>query len=78
MESRARTLTKTLSWRFFATIITFSLGWMLTGEIEFGLILGLSDTLIKLVAYYFHERAWTRVHTGYRVPQPPGRNGEGI
>lgn len=65
METRSRTIIKTLSWRFFATIITASLGYILTGSWEFAAKIGLADTSIKLLAYYVHERAWVRLGKGY-------------
>lgn len=78
MESRSRTLSKTLSWRCIATLITFGVGWAYTGRLDFGLAIGLTDTTIKFVAYYFHERAWTRIATGYRMAGVEGEHGEGI
>ncbi len=64
MESHIRTITKTLSWRFVATLITFSVAWLVTGKLTFALEIGVADTLIKLGAYYFHERLWIRVRFG--------------
>ncbi len=68
---------KTLSWRFIATIITGTLGWLFTHSATFGLTIGLTDTLIKLFVYYFHERMWTRVDVGY-VKKKVNVNGDGI
>lgn len=65
METKTRTFVKTLSWRFFATIITASLGFLFTGSWEFAAKIGLADTTIKLLAYYFHERAWVKFGKGY-------------
>ncbi len=64
MESHVRTITKTLSWRFIATLITFSVAWLVTGKFTFAVEIGVADTLIKLGAYYFHERLWIRVKFG--------------
>jgi uncharacterized membrane protein len=64
VESHIRTITKTLSWRFVATLITFSVAWLVTGKLTFALEIGVADTLIKLGAYYFHERLWIRVRFG--------------
>ena len=65
MESRTRTIWKTLSWRAVATVITGVIAYLYTGELAAGLAIGFSDTLIKLFAYYFHERAWVRIGKGY-------------
>ena len=69
MESHIRTITKTLSWRFVATLITFSVAWLVTGKLTFAVEIGVADTLIKLGAYYFHERLWIRVKFG-RLRKP--------
>ena len=69
MESHIRTITKTLSWRFVATLITFSVAWLITGKLTFAVEIGVADTLIKLGAYYFHERLWIRVKFG-RLRKP--------
>lgn len=70
MEQRRRTIVKSLSWRFFATIITMLVAYGITGELTFALEIGLLDTSIKLFMYYFHERAWLRVPFGL----PPGES----
>ncbi len=64
MESHFRTITKALSWRFVATLITFTVAWLVTGKLTFAVEIGIVDTLIKLGVYYFHERLWIRVKFG--------------
>ncbi len=64
MDSHKRSLAKSLSWRFFATIITASVAYWITGEASFAIEIGLLDTSIKFVVYYFHERAWLRIRYG--------------
>ena len=64
MESHSRTIAKALSWRFIATLITFTVAWIVTRELTFAAEIGLADTIIKLGAYYFHERLWIRVKFG--------------
>jgi len=61
MESRVRSIAKTFSWRFFATLITMLIAWIVTGKAESGFAIGLADTFIKLFGFYFHERAWNRI-----------------
>lgn len=69
MESHVRTIAKTLSWRVLATIITFSIAYIVTGKTSIAAGIGLSDTLFKLLVYYLHERAWNKIEYG-RKPQP--------
>ncbi len=71
METRSRTIVKTISWRIFATIITGLVAWGVTGEPTAGVAIGLIDTTIKFAAYYFHERAWVRIGHGYEKDWRP-------
>ncbi len=64
MESHFRTIMKAISWRFIATLVTFIVAWFFTGELKFAAKIGLVDTMIKLGAYYFHERLWINVKYG--------------
>ena len=64
MESHGRTIMKALSWRVIATLVTFTVAWIITGELTFAAEIGLADTVIKLGAYYLHERTWMRVSFG--------------
>lgn len=69
MDSRARTLAKTLSWRLVAVTVTATCVWLVTGEITLAASVGALDTLLKLAGYYLHERAWEQTDFG-RAPAP--------
>lgn len=69
MESHIRTIMKTFSWRFIATLITFTVAWIVTKELMLAAEIGIADTLIKLGAYYFHERTWIRINFGKQKPK---------
>jgi len=69
METTRRSIAKALSWRALATVITASLAFFVTGEIEVAAKIGFADTLIKLVVYIGHERLWNRITFG-RQQQP--------
>ena len=64
VESHVRTITKALTWRFIATLVTFNVAWFATGNLSLAAEIGIADTIIKLGAYYFHERAWICVTFG--------------
>ena len=68
MESHFRTVTKAFSWRFIATLVTFTVAWVITKELKFAAEIGLADTVIKLGAYYFHERMWIGINFGKQKP----------
>ena len=63
-DSWKKSLLKTLSWRVIATLITMSVVYILTGEALLSFGIGTMDMLLKIVFYYLHERAWTRVQWG--------------
>ncbi len=63
-EKPQRHIAKAITWRVVASLTTFFLGWIVTGNIDFGLIIGASDAIIKIILYYFHERLWHRSKFG--------------
>ena len=58
MSSIKETLLKTLVWRVIATSITFFVSWYISGNLEFGLMIGGIDTILKTIGYFSYERAW--------------------
>jgi uncharacterized membrane protein len=46
-------------------IVTSIIVWRLTGEFKLGLAVALLDCMVKMLAYYIHERAWCSVAFGY-------------
>lgn len=64
MESRRRSLLKALSWRAVALVVTTGLGYAFTGSVAFAASIGLADSMIKIFAYYMHERAWNHIDVG--------------
>lgn len=64
METHTRSILKAVSWRFIATLITFFTAWLLTGTINVAMKIGLLDTVIKMGAYYMHERGWNNLDFG--------------
>lgn len=57
-NDRKRHILKTISYRIIQFFVTSFIGWILTGSIHFGLGLGVIETIIKAIVYYFHERVW--------------------
>ena len=54
---------RALTARTISLIITFSIGWFITGDLKIGLSIGAIDTLIKLFIYYGHETIWEQKMT---------------
>ena len=70
MESKAsrwRHLAKTVTWRIIASATTFSLAILFFRDdpqaVEKATGVAVTETIIKMVLYYYHERAWFRYGT---------------
>ncbi|MDT8299863.1 MAG: DUF2061 domain-containing protein [Sedimentisphaerales bacterium] len=64
MESHARSIAKAITWRTGGTVVTFAVAWILTRRLDLAAQIGLLDTVIKIAAFYFHERLWNRLSFG--------------
>jgi uncharacterized membrane protein len=62
MASYKETLIKTIIWRVIATTITFLVSWLISGNLEFGLMIGGADTAIKTIVYFTYERIWLKTN----------------
>ena len=69
-ESKTRSILKAITWRAIATGTTFTLAYTIFSGSgcddalqKSSLVAGL-ELVIKLVIYYFHERAWQAVPRG--------------
>ena len=51
-------LLKAISWRIIASIIAFSIIFLITGSVVLGGTISLIDILVKIIAFYFHEKSW--------------------
>jgi uncharacterized membrane protein len=69
METCRRTIAKTVSYRILGGFITLGVAYSATGRIGAAAAIGVFDTLVKLGAFYFHERPWLRINYG-RVEGP--------
>ena len=68
MESHLRSILKAVSWRSGGTVVTFIVAYVVTGEFGLAARVGILDTVIKLAAFYFHERVWHRINFGKLKP----------
>ncbi|MHC4213436.1 MAG: DUF2061 domain-containing protein [Planctomycetota bacterium] len=67
-ESHIRSIAKAITWRAGGTVVTFGVAFVLLRSIEQAVQIGLLDTLVKLGAFYFHERVWNRFSFGKMKP----------
>jgi len=67
MESKTKTVLKTISWRILATITTMALIYLFTKRITLSIEIGILEVVIKMIVYYFHERLWLKIKLGSKV-----------
>ena len=60
-ELQKRTIAKTLTWRVTASLTTFIIAWILTGDFLIGVSIGSIEAIAKFFLYYFHERIWNNI-----------------
>ena len=59
-RSRRRHIAKTITWRIIASATTFTFVYVVFGDIKAASGIMVMESLLKMVLYYFHERAWFR------------------
>lgn len=64
LNSTKRHILKTISYRFFGTLDTMLLAWIISGNPITGLQIGVAEVLTKMLLYYLHERVWYKIHFG--------------
>ncbi len=69
-ESKRRSVLKTVSWRFWATLTTAILVYIFTGKIELAAAIGGIEIVVKMILYFVHERAWNNVNYGKKQLKP--------
>ena len=66
-ESHARSFLKAMSWRATAFTVTAIIYFIWHGNWEGAGMFALADSVVKIVLYYFHERAWNQSRLGRSV-----------
>jgi adenylylsulfate kinase len=69
-ETKLRSVVKTVSWRFWATITTIALVFIFIGEVKVALSIGFFEVILKMMIYFVHERVWDKVKFGRHEIQP--------
>lgn len=67
-ETHYRSIIKAISYRLLGSAVTFLIALAFTRKIESAAGIGVADTILKIGAFYFHERLWNYIHFGKRPP----------
>jgi len=66
VETRMRSLAKTVAWRVIGIMILGGLSWLFTRDWQDSSMITITFNAIRLVLYYYHERVWQRIDWGKR------------
>lgn len=69
-ESHFRSVVKTISWRFWATVTTVALVYIFTGTLTIAVAIGGFEIILKILFYFFHERIWDKIRFGRKEISP--------
>jgi uncharacterized membrane protein len=64
MDSNARSIAKAVSYRLLGSSVTGLILFVLTGRGTLSMIGGLADMVLKIAAYFVHERIWNHIEFG--------------
>ena len=65
MATRLRTIVRSVTWRVVATAITFVVSYLITEHATTAGGIASIDAIVKMVAYYYHDRAWLKIKWGH-------------
>jgi uncharacterized membrane protein len=66
MDTRVRSLVKTVSWRLTGTLCTFLISLAILGDIATSSAIALIQLTFNTIVFYIHERIWNLIKWGKR------------
>lgn len=66
-EKSERSVAKAVTYRVISIIVDSSVAYLVTQSAEKTLIFVIISNMISIMIYFFHERAWNRVHWGKHI-----------
>jgi len=64
MDSKTRSLVKTVSWRLIVLTTAFLISWIITSDLILSVQISITLNLFNMVLYYIHERTWNKIGWG--------------
>jgi len=64
MNSKTRSLAKTVTYRLISSAIGFLVVWIISDNVKTGAMFSVAELLYKPLQYYVHERLWQHVKWG--------------
>ncbi len=66
MDTKTRSIIKTISWRITGTLCTFLISWVILDDIKTSSAIAIIQLTFNSIVFYFHERLWNIVKWGQR------------
>ena len=63
-ETRLRGIVKALTYRFWQSLNTFLISWLITGKLSMAAAIVSIEVIVKIVVYFWHERIWNLIKWG--------------
>jgi uncharacterized membrane protein len=70
MDTHARSIAKAISYRLLGSAVTGLIFFVLTRQGKLSLGAGFLDMVLKIFAYFVHERVWNHISYGRDVKPP--------
>ena len=64
MDSKTRSLVKTVSWRLIVLSTAFLISWIITSDLLISVEISITLNLFNMFLYYIHERTWNKIGWG--------------
>mgnify|MGYP003661746902 CR=1 FL=1 len=64
MNSKQRSIAKSITYRLISTATGFLVVWLLSKDVKTGAMFSIVELIYKPLQYYIHERIWQRVKWG--------------
>jgi uncharacterized membrane protein len=64
MNSKKRSLAKTITYRLISSGIGFLVVWALSSNVKASAMFSVAELIYKPLQYYIHERVWQRIKWG--------------
>ena len=67
-ETNARSIVKAVSYRLLGSSVTGLILFVITGKGTISILGSVADMVLKIAAYFVHERIWDRIQFGRTKP----------
>lgn len=68
-EHHFRSVIKAITWRIIGTLDTIIISFIVTGKVNWALIIGFVELITGVVLYYLHERIWNKIKFGKKAEE---------